>query len=116
VLIKDNHIKAAGGIKNAVKLVRNNIGHTVKIEVEAADIKQVREALEVKADIIMLDNMTIEEIEEAVRIIDKSSLVEVSGNVTLKNLEEICKTGIDVVSVGAITHSTCSLDISLKIK
>jgi len=114
VLIKDNHIKAAGGIKRAVELARKNIPHTIKIEVETETIEEVIEALEAGADIIMLDNMSIPMMKEAVKIINKKALVEASGNVNLDNIEEIAKVGVDIISVGSITHSVKALDISLK--
>lgn len=116
VLIKDNHIAAAGGIKQAVLKIRKAIGHTPKIEVEVKNIKEVKEALLVKADIIMLDNMTPAEIKQAVKVINKQAIVEASGGITKANLEEYCKTGVDVISMGALTHSVGAKDISLLIK
>ncbi len=119
-LIKDNHIKAAGGIGNAVKLVKNKIPHTVRIEVETESIEQVREALKAGADIVMLDNMGLEMMAEAVMIIKncketKHVLVEASGNISLDNVIEIALTGVDIISVGKLTHSARALDISMKI-
>lgn len=114
VLIKDNHINAAGGITNAVNSARKNIPHTVKIEVETENIEQVKEALECKADIIMLDNMDIQTMKEAVKIINKEAVVEASGNMGDKDLLEVASTGIDIISIGALTHSVKSADISLK--
>lgn len=114
VLIKDNHINAAGGITNAVNSARKNIPHTVKIEVETETIEQVKEALECKADIIMLDNMDIQTMKEAVKIINKEAVVEASGNMGDKDLLEVASTGIDIISIGALTHSVKSADISLK--
>lgn len=114
VLIKDNHINAAGGITNAVNSARKNIPHTVKIEVETENIEQVKEALECKADIIMLDNMDIQTMKEAVKIINKKVVVEASGNMGDKDLLEVASTGIDIISIGALTHSVKSADISLK--
>ena len=116
VMIKDNHIAAAGGIKQAVLKIRKAIGHTPKIEVEVKNIKEVKEALLVKADIIMLDNMTPAEIKQAVKVINKQAVVEASGGITKANLEEYCKTGVDVISMGALTHSVGAKDISLLIK
>jgi nicotinate-nucleotide pyrophosphorylase (carboxylating) len=116
VLIKDNHIKAAGGIKKACELVRKNIPHTIKIEVETETMEQVREALDAGADIIMLDNMDTETMKEAVKLINKRALVEASGNVNLDTIYDIAKTGVDIISVGALTHSVKSLDISMKFK
>lgn len=115
VMIKDNHIKVAGGIKEAVRMTRNEISHTVKIEVETETLDQVKEALEAGADIIMLDNMTIEMIEEAVRLIDGRAIVEASGGVTKERLPAIAKAGVDIISVGALTNSAPILDISLDI-
>lgn len=114
VLIKDNHINAASGITNAVNSARKNIPHTVKIEVETENIEQVKEALECKADIIMLDNMDIQTMKEAVKIINKKAVVEASGNMGDKDLLEVASTGIDIISIGALTHSVKSADISLK--
>lgn len=115
VMIKDNHIKVAGGIKEAVQMTRNEISHTVKIEVETETLDQVKEALEAGADIIMLDNMSIENIEEAVRLIDGRAIVEASGGVTKERLPAIAKAGVDIISVGALTNSAPILDISLDI-
>jgi nicotinate-nucleotide pyrophosphorylase (carboxylating) len=114
VLIKDNHIKAAGSIKKAVQLSRQKIPHTIKIEVETETLEQVREALECGADIIMLDNMSVDMMKEAVRIVDKKALVEASGNVNLEKVYEIASIGVDIISVGGLTHSAKALDMSLK--
>ncbi len=114
VMIKDNHIEAAGGIKNAVSLARKNSPFVRKIEVEVESIEQLNEALEAKADIIMLDNMDIKTLEEAVKLIDNRAEVEASGNVTLDNIREIAETGVDFISTGAVTHSFKVLDISMK--
>ncbi|HHY19490.1 MAG TPA: carboxylating nicotinate-nucleotide diphosphorylase [Firmicutes bacterium] len=113
VLIKDNHIAVAGGIIPAIKVVRANASHMVKIEVEVENEKEVLEALEAGADVIMLDNMDPEEMAKMVKLIDKKAVVEASGNVNLNTVEAIAKTGVDVISVGALTHSVTSLDISL---
>ncbi|MEZ0535833.1 carboxylating nicotinate-nucleotide diphosphorylase [Caldicellulosiruptoraceae bacterium PP1] len=113
VLIKDNHIAAVGNITKAIKLAKNKIPHTMKIEIEVRDLKQFEEALLAGADIIMLDHMNIEDMKKACEIADGKVLVEASGNVTLDNIEDIAKTGVDIISVGAITHSAKSLDISL---
>ncbi|AEV70639.1 carboxylating nicotinate-nucleotide diphosphorylase [Acetivibrio clariflavus] len=115
VLIKDNHIKAAGGIKKAIELVRNKIPHTIKIEVETETIDQVLEAIDGKADIIMLDNMGLDMMKEAVKIINGKAIVEASGNVTLDTIVEIAETGVDIISVGSLTHSVRAFDISMKI-
>lgn len=114
VMIKDNHIEAAGGIKNAVSLARKNSPFVRKIEVEVESIEQLNEALEAKADIIMLDNMDIKTLKEAVKLIDNRAEVEASGNVTLDNIREIAETGVDFISTGAVTHSFKVLDISMK--
>lgn len=113
VMIKDNHIKAAGGILEAVQAARNYIPHTMKIEVEVESIAEVKRALEAKADIIMLDNMEIMAMEEAVSLIGGQAIVEASGGINLDTITDIAATGIDVISVGALTHSVKALDISL---
>ncbi|KYH34232.1 putative nicotinate-nucleotide pyrophosphorylase [Clostridium tepidiprofundi DSM 19306] len=114
VLIKDNHIAAAGGIKQAIALARNNVSFVRKIEVEVESIEQVIEALEAGADIIMLDNMDNNTMKEAVSIINGRALVEASGNVSLETIKGIAETGVDFISVGKLTHSYKSLDISMK--
>jgi len=114
VLIKDNHIKAAGGIKQAVQLVREKIPHTMKIEVETETIEQVLEAMEAKADIIMLDNMSLDEMKKAVKIIDGRAVTEASGNVNADTIYDIACTGVDIISVGGLTHSVKAFDISMK--
>jgi nicotinate-nucleotide pyrophosphorylase (carboxylating) len=115
VLIKDNHIKAAGGIKKAIDLVRNKIPHTIKIEVETETIEEVLEAIDGKADIIMLDNMGLDIMKEAVKIINGRAIVEGSGNVNLNSIVGIAETGVDIISVGSLTHSVNAFDISMKI-
>jgi nicotinate-nucleotide pyrophosphorylase (carboxylating) len=114
VLIKDNHIKAAGGITAAVKRARASIPHTIRIEVETESLEQVKEALEAGADIIMLDNMSLERMTEAVRFINKRALTEASGNITVDIVETIARTGVDLISSGSLTHSVKALDISLR--
>lgn len=114
-LIKDNHIKVAGGITNAVKQVRASIPAGIKIEVEVTDLNETREALAAGADIIMLDNMTNEAMAEAVKVIDKSAETEASGNMNVQRLKEVAATGVDYISVGALTHSVTALDISMNI-
>ena len=116
ILIKDNHIKAAGGIIKAVKRVRDNVPHLMKIEVETKSLKEVKDALNCKVDVIMLDNMDIPTIKKAVKLIDKRALIEVSGGVTLKNVSEIAATGVDYISIGALTHSARAVDISMEIR
>ncbi len=113
VLIKDNHIKLAGSIMAAVQAVRGKYGSKFSIEVETTTIEQVKEALKVKADIIMLDNMSLEQMRESVGIIRGKALVEASGGVTLKTIKGIAETGVDVVSIGALTHSSRALDIGI---
>ncbi len=113
VMIKDNHIVALGSISEAVRKAREAIPHTMKVEVEVTNLEQVREALRARADIIMLDNMSPEDMKEAVQIIDGEALVEASGNITLDNIRKIAQTGVDVISSGAITHSAGILDMSL---
>ncbi|MFH2066811.1 MAG: carboxylating nicotinate-nucleotide diphosphorylase [Pseudomonadota bacterium] len=115
VLIKDNHIAACGGIGLAVHTLRGIISHLVKIEVEVSDMVQVQEALAAKADVIMLDNMTVPQIREAVSRINGKAIVEVSGMVTKKDLRELAGTGVDIISAGALTHSAPSVDISMRI-
>lgn len=114
VMLKDNHIGAAGGVKEAIEAARNYASFVVKIEVEVETLDMVREAVEAGADIIMLDNMDMETAKEAVKIIDNRAIVEFSGNVTLENIEEVGKIGVDVVSSGSLTHSVKALDISMK--
>jgi nicotinate-nucleotide pyrophosphorylase (carboxylating) len=113
VLIKDNHIRIAGGIADAVAAVRKKYRQKYKIEVETSDLEQVKEALIAGADIIMLDNMTPEQMRKAVRLIDRNALVEASGGITLRNVREVAETGVDCISVGALTHSASALDIGL---
>ncbi len=115
VLIKDNHIKAAGGIAEAVWKARQSVGEDFSIEVETKTMEQVKEAVSCGADVIMLDNMDIREIREAVRLIARRALVEASGGVTLENVGEIARSGIDFISVGALTHSAPCLDISFDV-
>jgi nicotinate-nucleotide pyrophosphorylase (carboxylating) len=116
VLIKDNHIQIAGGIKNAVKQIRTNLKEGIKIEVETKNLEEVKQALVSKVDWIMLDNMSTEMMKEAVDLIDGHALVEASGNVSLDRVREIAETGVDFISVGALTHSVKALDIALYIK
>ena len=112
-MIKDNHIKVAGGIIQAVEKVRKYHKAKMPIEVEITSLDEVQDAIEAKSDIIMLDNMSLENIREAVRIINGRTRIEVSGTVSLANLDALSKTGIDCVSVGAITHSPKAADISM---
>lgn len=115
VLIKDNHIAAAGSLANAVHAVRERISHLMKIEVETSTLGEVRQALDAGVEVIMLDNMSIKDIRKAVSVIKGRAVVEVSGNVCLENLEEIARTGVDVISSGALTHHAQSVDLSMRI-
>lgn len=115
VLIKDNHIKVAGGVRAAVLTVKAKVSHTVKIEIEVEDIAGVKEALAAKADIIMLDNMTNEMMKEAAQLIGGRAVVEASGGINEETIANIAATGVDVISVGALTHSVAALDISMDI-
>jgi len=114
VLIKDNHIRAAGGIAKAVKAARSYVPHTLRIEVEAENLQMVEEALSCGADIIMLDNMEIEEIEKAVRLVNGRALLEASGNMGSRDLKAVAETGVDFISIGALTNSILAMDISLR--
>jgi len=114
ILIKDNHITAAGGIINAVEKARTNAPHTLKIEVECETMKDVEDAIKVKADIIMLDNMSNEDMKKAVGFINGRAVTEASGNMGDKDLKAVAEIGVDIISIGALTHSVRSLDISLK--
>ena len=114
VLIKDNHIKAAGGIRQAVESARKHAPKTLKIEVEAETLEQVDEALEAGAEIIMLDNMDLETMKKAIKRIGKRALTEASGNMDAKDLSAVAAAGVDMISSGALTHSVKALDISLK--
>lgn len=114
VLIKDNHISAAGGITKAVEAVRKNVPHTLRIEVETETVEQVREALKAGVDIIMLDNMDVPAMAEAVAFIAGRAVTEASGNMGGRDLAAVASSGVDVISIGALTHSVRSLDISLK--
>jgi nicotinate-nucleotide pyrophosphorylase (carboxylating) len=114
ILIKDNHIKAVGNIREAVKRAKSN-HHLTKIEVEVRNLDELNEAIEAGADVVMLDNMTTFDMKEAVRISKKRVLLEASGSVNLGNVRNIAETGVDLISIGALTHSAPSVDISLKI-
>lgn len=114
VLLKDNHIGAAGGVKKAIQMAKAYAPFVRKIEVEVENLDMVKEAVEAGADIIMLDNMSTEVMQEAIRIIDGKAEIEISGNVTKENIERIKSLGVDYVSSGALTHSSPIMDISLK--
>lgn len=113
-MLKDNHIDAGGGITNAVNALRAKLGHMVKIEVETRDLDEVREALATGAEIIMLDNMTCEMMKEAVEICGGRAKLEASGGITLETLRAVAETGVDIISIGALTHSVTAFDISMK--
>lgn len=116
VLIKDNHIAACGGIGPAVSRIRTKVHHLIKIEVEAANLEQVAEAITAKADVIMLDNMNPDQIRIAVKLIAGRALVEVSGGVSQENLVRMAAAGVDLISVGALTHSARAMDLSMQIE
>ena len=113
VMIKDNHIQAVGSIERAVAAARQKVPHTLKIEVEVENLAQLREAVEAGADIIMLDNMSVDIMIEAVRIVDGRALLEASGGINEGNIAEVARTGVDFISMGAMTHSATNMDISL---
>jgi nicotinate-nucleotide pyrophosphorylase (carboxylating) len=115
-MLKDNHIDAYGGITAAVAALRKKIGHTVKIEVEVRTLAELEEALENKVEIIMLDNMTCDEMTDAVEITAGRALLEASGNITAENIRQVAETGVDIISLGALTHSVKCFDISMRIK
>ena len=114
ILLKDNHISAAGGVKNAIEMAKEYAPFVRKIEIETENLDMVKEAVEAGADIIMLDNMTPEEMQEAVAFIDGKAQTECSGNVTRENIEKVISVGVDYISSGALTHSAPILDLSLK--
>lgn len=114
VMMKDNHIQAAGGIKPAVDKLRSKLGHTMKIEVEVSNFDQLDEALMAGVDIIMLDNMSLEDMKKAVAITANRAILEASGGITLETVRDVALTGVDVISSGELTHSYKSHDISMK--
>ena len=114
-MLKDNHIDAYGSLTNAVNALRAKAGHMVKIEVETRSLEELEEALAVGADVIMLENMDCATMAEAVRRTAGSAKLEASGNITLENISEVAKTGVDIISLGALTHSVTCFDISMKI-
>ncbi len=116
VMLKENHIEVSGGITNAVSQVRKKVSSDIKIEVETKNLAEVKEALENRVDVIMLDNMSLDMMQKAVSIIDGQTKVEASGNMTLNRIAKVAKTGVDFISVGALTHSVAALDISMLIK
>ena len=114
-MLKDNHVDAGGGIQNAVAKLKAKLGHMTKIELEVRNLDELGQALEAGVDVIMLDNMSCEMMRDAVAITGGKALLEASGNVTEKTIREIAETGVDIISLGAITHSVKAFDISLKI-
>ena len=116
VLLKENHIVAAGGIAEAVSRARRRMPHTVKVEVETENLAEVEQALSAGAELIMLDNMSLKEMCQAVKLVAGRALLEASGNVTLANVREIAATGVHYISVGALTHSVTAADISLRVE
>ena len=115
-MLKDNHIDAYGGITQAVTALRKKAGHMLQIEVEVRNFDELNEALAVKADVIMLDNMSCEDMKKAVEITAGRAKLEASGNVTLDNIRDVALTGVDIISLGALTHSVTAFDISMKWK
>ena len=115
-MLKDNHIDAYGGITPAVKALREKAGHMLKIEVETRSFEELNEALSVGADVIMLDNMSCADMKKAVEIAGGRAKLEASGNITMENIAEVAKTGVDIISLGALTHSVTAFDISMKWK
>ncbi len=118
VLIKENHIASAGGVKEAVRRAKERVHHLLKVEVEVTNMEELKDALEAGADVVMLDNMNPEEIKEAVRYVRSMRadvVVEASGGINLDNIRDVASTGVDIISVGAITHSAPSVDISMYI-
>lgn len=114
-LVKDNHIEATGSIAEAVKAVRRHAPFMAKVEVEASSLKQVEEAIEARADVIMLDNMTLAQMAEAVKLVNKRAWVEASGGITLDTIRQVAETGVDFISSGALTHSAPVVDFNMKI-
>ena len=114
-MLKDNHIDAYGGITPAVAALRKKIGHMVKIEVEVRTLEELEEALSAGADIIMLDNMSCEDMTKAVQRVNGRVMLEASGNVTAETIRGIAETGVDIISLGALTHSVKCFDISMRI-
>lgn len=114
-MLKDNHIDAGGGITNAVAKLKSKLGHTTKIEVEVRNFDELKEAIKANVDVIMLDNMSPELMAEAVKITDGKALLEASGGITSETIRAVAESGVDIISIGALTHSVKAFDISLKI-
>jgi nicotinate-nucleotide pyrophosphorylase (carboxylating) len=115
VLIKDNHITAAGSISKAVKRAKETAPHTLKVEVEVEDLAGLKEAIHAGADVVLLDNMAVDTMRDAVRLATGRILLEASGNVSLDTVEAIAHTGVDIISVGGLTHSPRAVDVSLRV-
>lgn len=115
-MLKDNHLDAYGGITGAVTALRKKIGHMVKIEVEVRNLAELQEALDNKCEVIMLDNMSCEDMKKAVAITNGRALLEASGNVTAETIRSVVETGVDIISLGALTHSVKCFDISMRIE
>lgn len=115
-MLKDNHIDAGGGIKNAVATLKKKIGHMTKIELEVRNLDELQQALEAAVDVIMLDNMDNETMKKAVEITNGRALLEASGGITSETIRGVAETGVDIISIGALTHSVKAFDISMKIK
>ena len=115
ILIKDNHLKAAGGVKKALVLAKKNTPHLMKIEVEVTNLEEFKEAIEHGANTVLLDNMTPEEIQKAVSMAKGKVILEASGGITLENVRTYAETGVDIISIGALTHSATAVDISMEI-
>lgn len=115
-MLKDNHIDAAGGILPAVEKLRSRLGHMVKLEVETRNLDEVAQALAAGVEVIMLDNMDCADMKKAVELVDGRALLEASGGITARTLRQVAETGVDIISIGALTHSVKAFDISMKIK
>lgn len=115
-MLKDNHVDAGGGITNAVAKLKSKLGHMTKIEVEVRNLDELKEAIEANVDVIMLDNMSPELMAEAVKITDGKALLEASGGITSETIRAVAESGVDIISIGALTHSVKAFDISLKIQ
>lgn len=115
-MLKDNHVDAGGGIMNAVKTLKSKIGHMTKIELEVRTLDELKQALEAGVDVIMLDNMDNETMRKAVEMTNGRALLEASGGITAETIRGVAETGVDIISIGALTHSVKAFDISMKIK
>lgn len=115
VVIKANHIAVCGGVKNSIERIRNNVSHLVKTEVEVSDIDDVKEAIDAGADVIMLDCMTIDQIKEAVAFVDGRAVIEVAGKISKSDLIPLADTGVDIISIGALTHQATCVDMTMQI-